>query len=196
MLRRRFNLNDLFSEFDSLFDGFNSYNNPMVVRGRKNVESGDDEDGYDSDGDGVKDTVARGEDDFQVLKGQTAVTAEIISDGYSYDRNASLSQIGGANHPSNMYMLNAGVDLKPTDTTTLKFDVYYIGMVEKRTIGGDEEDEIGIEIDARLTQKIYDNLSLTVLGAYMFAEDGYGSDTVNSEGDDAFQVGMGLDYKF
>jgi hypothetical protein len=31
MLRRRFNLNDLFSEFDSLFDGFNSYNNPMVV---------------------------------------------------------------------------------------------------------------------------------------------------------------------
>jgi len=45
MLRRRFNLNDLFSEFDSLFDGFNSYNNPMVVRGRKNVESGDDEDG-------------------------------------------------------------------------------------------------------------------------------------------------------
>ena len=40
MLRRRFNLNDLFSEFDSLFDGFNSYNNPMVVRGRKNVESG------------------------------------------------------------------------------------------------------------------------------------------------------------
>ena len=45
MLRRRFNFNDLFSEFDSLFDGFNSYSNPMMVRGKKNVESGDDENG-------------------------------------------------------------------------------------------------------------------------------------------------------
>lgn len=45
MLRRRFNFNDLFSEFDSLFDGFNSYSSPMMVRGKKNVESGDDENG-------------------------------------------------------------------------------------------------------------------------------------------------------
>jgi excinuclease UvrABC helicase subunit UvrB len=46
MLRRRFNFNDLFSEFDSLFDGFNSYSsNPLMVRGKKNVESGDDEEG-------------------------------------------------------------------------------------------------------------------------------------------------------
>ena len=28
MLRRRFNFNDLFSEFDSLFDGFGSYTQP------------------------------------------------------------------------------------------------------------------------------------------------------------------------
>ena len=45
MLRRRFNFNDLFSEFDSLFDGFGSYNNPMVVRGKKDVDSGEDENG-------------------------------------------------------------------------------------------------------------------------------------------------------
>jgi excinuclease UvrABC helicase subunit UvrB len=46
MLRKRFNFNDLFSEFDSLFDGFNSYNfNPLMVKGKKNVESGDDENG-------------------------------------------------------------------------------------------------------------------------------------------------------
>ena len=45
MLRRKFNFNDLFSEFDSLFDGFSSYNNPMVVRGKKDVDSGEDENG-------------------------------------------------------------------------------------------------------------------------------------------------------
>jgi hypothetical protein len=169
--------------------------------------SGDDEDGVDTTGDGNKDTVVRGEDDFQNLRGVTAVTAEIISDGYSYDRNANLKQAGGANSPSNMYLVNAGVDLKPTDTTTIKLDVYYIGLVEDRTIGGESEDEIGIEIDARLTQKIYDNLSLTVLGCYLFAEDGYGMYDTDSgtagiqpgnggSGDDAFQVGVGLDFKF
>ena len=45
MLRKRFNFNDLFSEFDSLFDGYNSYSSPLFVRGKKNVESGDDENG-------------------------------------------------------------------------------------------------------------------------------------------------------
>jgi len=37
-----------------------------------------------------------------------------------------------------------------------------------------------------------------VIGAYLMAEDGYGvagAGTGNS-GDDAFQVGVGLDYKF
>jgi hypothetical protein len=145
------------------------------------------------------------DEDFQGLAGQTFSWAEIISDGYSYDRNASLAQIGGANRPSNMYYVAAGVDLKPTDTTTIMFDVYYIGMVEDRTIAGEDEDEIGIEVDARLTQKIYDNLSLTILGAYLFAEDGYGeyvgpvAPTVNqasNSGDDAFHVGIGLDFKF
>ena len=134
--------------------------------------------------------------DFQGLAGQTFSWAEIISDGYTYNSNANLAQIGGQNKPSNMYYVAVGADLKPTDTTTIMLDVYYVGMVEDRTVGGDEEDEIGVEIDARLVQKIYDNLSMTVLGAYLLAEDGYGEDLVNSEGDDAFQFTLGLDFKF
>ena len=45
MLRKRFNFNDLFSDFDKLFGDFNSFNSPLMVRGKKNVESGDDENG-------------------------------------------------------------------------------------------------------------------------------------------------------
>ena len=155
-----------------------------TIRARAFLASGDDEGDL--------------EDDFQVMSGATMSWAEIISDGYSYDKNASLSQIGGANKPSNMYAINVGADFKPTDTTTIKFDVYYIGMVEDRTVAGEDEDEIGTEIDLRLTQKIYDTLSMTVVGAYMLAEDGYGNagaGTGNS-GDDAFHLGLGLDFKF
>ncbi|MCG6944279.1 MAG: hypothetical protein LJE87_02925, partial [Deltaproteobacteria bacterium] len=83
--------------------------------------------------------------------------------------------------------------------------VYYVGMVEDRTVAGDKEDTIGTEIDVRLIQKIYDNLSLTVLGCYLIADDGYGvyngdpdagAAQADNSGDDAFQVGMGIDFKF
>ena len=144
--------------------------------------SGDDEGDFD--------------EDFEGMSGQTFSWAEIVSDGYTYDRNASQAQWGGANTPSNMYAVGAGIDLKPTDSLTLMFDVYYMGMVEDRTVGGDDEDEIGIEVDARLTQKIYDDLSLTVIGAYLFADDGYGTYLGADSGDDAYQVGVGLDFKF
>ena len=146
------------------------------------------------------------EDDFQVMNGATMSWSELLSDGYTYDINPAMEQIGGDNQPSNMYAINVGADFKPTDTTTIKLDVYYVGMMEDRTVAGEKEDEIGIEVDARLTQKIYDNLSLTLIGAYLFAEDGYGvydgdpGDPATTQaagsGDDAFQVGIGLDFKF
>jgi hypothetical protein len=161
-----------------------------TIRAQFILASGDDEGDFD--------------DDFQGLGGQTFSWSELMSDGYTYDRNPANTQIGGSNHPSNMYAVNVGADFKPTDTTTIKFDVYYIGMVEDRTVAGQDEDEIGLEVDARLTQKIYDSLSLTVIGAYLFAEDGYGvyngtptaTNQADGSGDDAFQVGVGLDFKF
>ncbi|MCG6943925.1 MAG: hypothetical protein LJE87_01130 [Deltaproteobacteria bacterium] len=141
--------------------------------------------------------------DFQGFVGETYSWAEIISDGYTYDRNANLPQAGGDNSPSNMWAVHVGGDLKPTDTTTLRADVYYVGLVEKRTVAGDKEDEIGTEIDVRLIQKIYDNLSLTVLGCYLIADDGYAGGATaadvaaaDNSGDDAFQVGMGIDFNF
>ena len=163
-----------------------------TIRAQVIYASGDDEGDFD--------------DDFRQMNGQTFSWSELMSDGYTYDSNPANNQIGGSNHPSNMYAVNIGADFKPTDTTTIKLDAYYIGMVEDRTVAGSKEDEIGVEIDARLTQKIYDTLSLTLVGAYLFAEDGYGlyngdpGDAATTQatgaGDDAFQVGIGLDYKF
>jgi hypothetical protein len=159
-----------------------------TIRARFFLASGDDEGDV--------------EDDFQVMTGATMSWSELLSDGYTYDRDPALGQIGPPDKPSNVYAINVGADLKPTDTTTIKLDVYYVGMVEDRSVAGEDEDEIGIEVDARLTQKVYDNLSLTLIGAYLFAEDGFGlydstdPNAASNSGDDAFQVGVGLDFKF
>jgi hypothetical protein len=177
----------------------------MTIRLMGFYASGDDEEISSTTG-----TAGRDDSDFEGLSGQTFSWAEIVSDGYTYDKNTDFEQAGGDNSPSNLWAVGVGVDLKPTDSLSLKFDVYYMGLVEDRTMAGDDEDEIGLEIDARLTQKIYDNLSLTVIGAYLFADDGYGQydqdpDTdglqpdqtgSSDSGDDAFQVGVGLDFKF
>jgi protein-arginine kinase activator protein McsA len=45
MLRKKINFNNLFSEFDSLFEDFGSFSSPYLIRGKKNVESGNDENG-------------------------------------------------------------------------------------------------------------------------------------------------------
>jgi hypothetical protein len=142
------------------------------------------------------------DDDFQGFAGETFSWAEMISDGWSYDRNCDMGQIGGDNSPSNMWAVGVGATVKPTDTMAIIMDIYYIGMVEDRTVGGDKEDTIGTEIDVRLTQKIYDNLTLSVAGAYMIADDGFGQGGTagnwapQSAGDDAYQLGIGLDFSY
>jgi len=146
---------------------------------------------------------------FRGMSGQTYSWSEILSDGYFWEANANLSQISSigdfgytvpghsaSNHPSNMWALSAGADMKPTDTTSVGLDIYYVKMLEKRTTAlGTSSKTIGTEIDLDVTQKIYDNLDAKIVGAYMFAGDAFGSPPPSSP-DDAFILGLGLNYKF
>jgi len=149
--------------------------------------SGDDEGDFD--------------DDFRGMSGMAVAWGpEILTNGYFYNQDALLEQIGGApggdESPNNLWSIGVGADLKPADNTTIYLNLYYIGMVEERTVGGGDEDEIGIELDARLAQKIYDNVTFNVVGAYLLAEDGYGTYLGSDSGDDAYTVGIGVDYSF
>jgi hypothetical protein len=144
------------------------------------------------------------EEDYRSFSGQTYSWAEIPSDGYFWEANSAMPQISwnptypgsdAANRPSNMWVVAFHADVKPTDTTSIGFDAYYIGMNEDRTVGGSEEDTVGLEFDVDVTQKVYDNLDAKLVGAYMFADDGYGTSATNS-GDDGYVIGLGLNYKF
>jgi hypothetical protein len=149
--------------------------------------SGDDEGDFD--------------DDFRGMSGMAVSWGpEILTNGYFYNQDALLDQIGGApggdESPNNLMSIGVGADLKPADNTTIYLNLYWMAMVEDRTVGGNDEDEIGIEFDARLAQKIYDNVTLNLVGAYLFAEDGYGTYLGADSGDDAYTVGIGVDYSF
>jgi hypothetical protein len=157
---------------------------------------------------GVRFIYASGDDegdldaDYRSFSGETFSWAEIPSDGYLWEVNSSMGQIGGQNTPNNMWALNVGADLKPTDTTTIALDLWYIAMVEDRTVGGDDEDTIGTELDFKLTQKVYDNLDCLIIGSYLLADDGFGNGGTSgdwapqSDGDDAWILALGLNYKF
>lgn len=69
MIRKNFNLNSLFSDFDSLFNDFNS---PYFVRGKKNVETGSDNDGKWS-----KETFTSDDGSYQV----TSIVKYFTNDG-------------------------------------------------------------------------------------------------------------------
>jgi hypothetical protein len=183
-----------------------------TIRAQAFYASGDSED--------KNNPTIRDDDNFRSMSGQTFSWAEIVSDGYFWEANSNMTQISSigagdytapgqseSNHPSNVYAIDVGVDFKPTDTTSISLDIWYIGMVEDRSVGCDptvdkcDEDTIGVEVDAKLVQKVYDNLDLLIVGAYMLADDGYGTSTADrkgkiSSGDDAYVIGLGLNYKF
>ena len=191
-----------------LHGGVNIALDMATIRAQAFIASGDDEKTVDTDGDGVDDARVNTDDDFRAMSGQTFSWAEIVSDGYFWEANSNMTQISSvgqdynppghsaSNHPSNVIAVNVGADFKPTDTTSISADIWYITMVEDRTVGGSDEDDVGIEVDAKLVQKVYDNLDLLIVGAYMLANDGYGTDALDNSGDDAYVIGMGLNYKF
>ena len=148
---------------------------------------------------------------FRGMSGQTYSWSEILSDGYFWEANANLSQIDSigdngyavpghspSNHPSNMWAIAGGADIKPTDTTSIGLDLYYVKMIKKRpSIVGNNEKDIGFEVDLDVTQKIYDNLDMKIVGAYMFAGDAFGNVSQTSKSrDNAYVLGLGFNYKF
>jgi len=58
---------------------------------------------------------------------------------------------------------------------------------------GDTDDTVGHEVNVYISQDIVDKLNLTLVGAYLFADDAY---TVFDEDDNAYELGAVLQWKF
>jgi hypothetical protein len=102
-------------------------------------------------------------------------------DGPGADGNVSATESAG------LYAIKVGGTWKALEDTKLTLNLWYVGSAEDRTdINGDTDDKIGTEVDFYLDQKLMDNLKFQFIGAYLFAEDGFG---LTGADDDAYQVG-------
>ncbi|SDO76452.1 hypothetical protein SAMN05660330_01015 [Desulforhopalus singaporensis] len=104
--------------------------------------------------------------------GRSYYWSEIMGYGV-FDNNVSANAPGDG--ISNVLAVNAGVTVKPADKLTLSADLWYAMLAEDNAAG---EDELGFEVDGKLTYALMDNLNLDAVLAYLAAGDATGDDDV------------------
>jgi hypothetical protein len=89
-------------------------------------------------------------------------------------------------HISNVWAANVGFSVAPMDKLSLGADVWYAALVEDDAHGNTE---LGTEFDVTASYKIYDNLKLDVVAAYLLAGDA-------TADDDPIELGAQLSLSF
>jgi hypothetical protein len=84
-----------------------------------------------------------------------------------------------------------GVTLKPMDKLSLTTDVWYAELTEDDIFG---ENEIGTELDVKVTYQLVEGLNLDLVGAYLWAGDAVSTDGSNDE--DPYEIGARLSLSF
>jgi hypothetical protein len=92
---------------------------------------------------------------------------------------------------SNIWAVNLGASMKPTDKLTLSGDLWYAALVEDDAFG---EDELGFEVDLVATYQLIAGMNIDFVGAYLFAGDATSS--VGDNNDNPYEIGTRLSISF
>jgi hypothetical protein len=122
-------------------------------------------------------------DGFVSLPGQSYYWSEIMGLG-TFDQQKSNGSPG--DKISNVAAFNVGVTLMPMDKMTLTLDAWYAFLDRDDKDGNDQ---LGLELDGKLSYKLMDNLNADLIAAYLIADDATGDD-------DVFEGGLQLSLKF
>jgi hypothetical protein len=124
---------------------------------------------------------------FYVPKGQSYYWAELM--GYGIFDN-QFSAGSPADQISNILAANIGVGFKVSDALKITVDLWHAKLAESDAKGNDV---LGTEIDLVLTYSLMKNLTLDVVGAYLFAGDATygGSNSANP-----YEIGTRLSFSF
>jgi hypothetical protein len=114
--------------------------------------------------------------------------SEIMGNGV-FDENISA---GSTVDVSNLWAANIGASIKPIEKLTLTGDIWYAALVEDDAFG---EKDLGIEVDLKADYQLVEGLNLTVVGAYLFADDATATTAAGNE-DDPYEIGAQLSLSF
>lgn len=133
---------------------------------------------------------------------QSYYWAEIMGLGI-FDFRAATNTPG--DKISNVMAANIGATIKPMDKLSISLDGWWAQLAEERLvgsvynpvtdtyIGGEWEDDLGIEIDLVITYQLVQGLNLDIAGAYLFAGDAIYNGTDDA---DPYEVGSRLSLSF
>jgi hypothetical protein len=113
---------------------------------------------------------------FLSCPGQSYYWSEIM--GFGIFDNA-VSANAPADKISDIAAFNAGVTVKPADKLKLDFDVWYAMLAEDNAAG---DNDLGLELDGKLTYALMDNLNAEFVLAYLVAGDATGDENVMEGG--------------
>ena len=114
--------------------------------------------------------------------------SEIMGFGI-FDNEASEGS--PADKINNLMAFNIGASMKPMDKLKVEVDLWYAELEEDNAFG---EDELGTEVDVKITYMLVEGLNLDLVGAYLFAGDATSTDGENDE--DPYEVGARLSLSF
>jgi len=107
-----------------------------------------------------------------------------------FDQQASAGQPNA--DVSNLWAINLGASISPVEKLKLTGDIWYASLVEDNQTG---DKKLGTELDLKADYQLTEGLNLTVVGAYLFADDATSSTTESNE-EDPYEIGAQLSLSF
>ena len=153
---------------------------PAEIHGQAFYASGDD-DAADSDAEAFFGIGGGG-------RGWAYYWSEIMGNGV-FDEGISA---GGTVDVSNLWAANIGASISPMEKLKLTGDIWYASHVEDDFTT--DEKKLGIEVDLKADYQLVEGLNLTLVGAYLFADDATSLDGSNDE--DPYELGAQLSLSF
>lgn len=126
---------------------------------------------------------------YFVPAGQSYYWAEIMGNG-TFDPQSSAGS--PANAISNLMAANVGVGFTAMDKVKVNLDLWYASLVEE---DADGDDDLGTEIDLKLTYPLIENMKLELVGAYLSAGDATSPVGADNDGD-PLEFGTRISFSF
>jgi hypothetical protein len=151
---------------------------------------------------------------FFVPKGQAYYWSEIMGCGI-FDNQKPAGVPGSSSYDAdnltNIWAINLGVTYPVTDKLTVTLDGWYAEIAQDRAYGnlpgladpsvtkpkGDGYWELGKELDLRVTYRVIENLTLDLVGAYLWAGDAMYSPLYGTKNNEnIYEFGTQLSFRF